>query len=194
MNNSERCDKGYIQGTELLFGEQCKWHKLQAMKNICYSENVALCFEVDFCIVNCVTCSLINFSRSSLSSWSVGSQEAALQDVDYISFLFSTLTGFSSDKLTSLQEADDESILPPSPLSPLSLYPTPLEHFTHHWDVVEVRSLHTIFPTITPHLTNILTRTEASADQKYLKMKLEGTERGGEGRGRKDIVLKIEKC
>lgn len=151
-------------------------------------------FEVDFCIVNCVTCSLINFSRSSLSSWSVGSQEAALQDVDYISFLFSTLTGFSSDKLTSLQEADDESILPPSPLSPLSLYPTPLEHFTHHWDVVEVRSLHTVFPTITPHLTNILTRTEASADQKYLKMKLEGTERGGEGRGRKDIVLKIEKC
>ncbi|TKS82021.1 Testis-expressed protein 10 -like protein [Collichthys lucidus] len=77
--------------------------------------------------------------RSSLSSWSVGSQEAALQDVDYISFLFSTLTGFSSDKLTSLQEADDESILPPSPLSPLSLYPTPLEHFTHHWDVVETK-------------------------------------------------------
>ncbi|KAG8010084.1 Testis-expressed protein 10-like protein [Nibea albiflora] len=75
--------------------------------------------------------------RSSLSSWSIGSQEAALQDVDYISFLFSTLTGFSSDKLTSLQEADDESILPPSPLSPLSLYSTPLEHFTHHWDVVE---------------------------------------------------------
>nr|XP_046255818.1 testis-expressed protein 10 homolog [Scatophagus argus]XP_046255819.1 testis-expressed protein 10 homolog [Scatophagus argus]XP_046255820.1 testis-expressed protein 10 homolog [Scatophagus argus] len=75
--------------------------------------------------------------RSSLSSWSVGSQEAALQDVDYISFLFSTLTGFSSDKLASLQEAGDESALPPSPLSPLSLYPTPLEQFTHHWDVVE---------------------------------------------------------
>lgn len=81
------------------------------------------------------------FSRSSLSGWSVGNQEAALQDVDYISFLFSTLTGFSSDKLTSLQEAGDESALPPSPLSPLSLYPTPLEQFTHHWDVVEVRSL-----------------------------------------------------
>ncbi|XP_040901158.1 testis-expressed protein 10 homolog [Toxotes jaculatrix] len=75
--------------------------------------------------------------RSSLSGWSVGSQEAALQDVDYISFLFSTLTGFSSDKLVSLQEAGDESALPPSPLSPLSLYPTPLEQFTHHWDIVE---------------------------------------------------------
>ncbi|XP_073342232.1 testis-expressed protein 10 homolog [Pagrus major] len=75
--------------------------------------------------------------RSSLSNWSVGSQEAALQDIDYISFLFSTLTGFSSDKLATLQDADDESVLPPSPLSPLSLYPTPLEQFTHHWDVVE---------------------------------------------------------
>ncbi|KAG7242037.1 hypothetical protein INR49_024082 [Caranx melampygus] len=74
---------------------------------------------------------------SSLSGWSVGSQEVALQDVDYISFLFSTLTGFSSDKLATLQEAGDESALPSSPLSPLSLYPTPLEQFTHHWDIVE---------------------------------------------------------
>lgn len=79
---------------------------------------------------------IIHF-RSSLSGWSVGSQEAALRDVDYISFLFSTLTGFSSDKLASLQEAGDESALPPSSLSPLSLYPTSLEQFTHHWDVVE---------------------------------------------------------
>lgn len=73
--------------------------------------------------------------RSSLSGWTVGGQEAALQDVDYISFLFSTLIGFSSEQLNSLQE--DDSTLPPSPLSPLSLYPTPLEQFTHHWDVVE---------------------------------------------------------
>ncbi|XP_056142166.1 testis-expressed protein 10 homolog [Lampris incognitus] len=75
--------------------------------------------------------------RSSLTGWSVGSQETALQEVDYISFLFSTLVGFSSDELATLQEAGDESALPPSPLSPLSLYPTPLEQFTHHWDVVE---------------------------------------------------------
>ncbi|XP_041648847.1 testis-expressed protein 10 homolog [Cheilinus undulatus] len=78
---------------------------------------------------------IIHF-RSSLSGWSIGCQEAALQDVDYISFLFSTLTGFSSDRLASLQE-DEDDYLPPTPLSPLSLYPTPLEQFTHHWDVVE---------------------------------------------------------
>ncbi|XP_028971501.1 testis-expressed protein 10 homolog isoform X2 [Esox lucius] len=75
--------------------------------------------------------------RSSLSGWSVGSPDTAVCDVDYISFLFSILTGFSSDELSTLQEAGDESVLPPSPLSPLSLYPTPLEQFTHHWDVVE---------------------------------------------------------
>uniref|UniRef100_A0A3B3XXB8 Uncharacterized protein n=1 Tax=Poecilia mexicana TaxID=48701 RepID=A0A3B3XXB8_9TELE len=86
---------------------------------------------------------LLHF-RSSLSSWSVGSQEAALQDVDYISFLFSTLAGFSSEHLAALQ--DDETALLPSSLSPLCLYQTPLEHFTHHWDVVEevCRSLETI--------------------------------------------------
>ncbi|XP_017280523.1 testis-expressed protein 10 homolog [Kryptolebias marmoratus] len=73
--------------------------------------------------------------RSSLSGWSVGNQEAAVQDVDYISFLFSTLMGFSSENLSSLQE--DESAMPPSSLAPICLYPTPLEQFTHHWDVVE---------------------------------------------------------
>lgn len=77
--------------------------------------------------------------RSSLSSWSVGRQEAAVQDVDYISFLFSTMTGFSSDKLTSLQEVGDDYVLSPSSLTPLSLYCTHLDQFTHHWDVVEVR-------------------------------------------------------
>lgn len=51
-----------------------------------------------------------------------------------------SLSGFSSDELSTLQEAGDDSVLPPSPLSPLSLYPTPLEQFTHHWDVVEVRT------------------------------------------------------
>lgn len=79
--------------------------------------------------------------RSSPRSWSVGRQEAAVQDVDYISFLFSTMTGFSSDKLASLQALGDDYVLSPSSLTPLSLYCTHLDQFTHHWDVVEVRSL-----------------------------------------------------
>lgn len=75
--------------------------------------------------------------RSSLSGWTVGSPDAALLDVDYISFLFSTLTGFSSEKLGALQEIGDECALPLGALSPLSLYPTAEDHFKHHWDVVD---------------------------------------------------------
>nr|XP_057940448.1 testis-expressed protein 10 homolog [Doryrhamphus excisus]XP_057940449.1 testis-expressed protein 10 homolog [Doryrhamphus excisus] len=74
--------------------------------------------------------------RSSLSGWSLGSQEASLQDVDYISFLFSTLTGFSCDQLSRL-EASRDARVPASPLSPLKLHRTPLEQFTHRWDVAE---------------------------------------------------------
>lgn len=87
---------------------------------------------IDVCVMSWLTMS----SRSSMSGWSVGSQEAALQDVDYFSFLFSTLMGFSSSRLATMQE--DGCSLPRSSLSPLSLYPTPMEQFTHHWDVVEV--------------------------------------------------------
>ncbi|MEQ2217885.1 hypothetical protein XENOCAPTIV_025474 [Xenoophorus captivus] len=97
--------------------------------------------------VYCLRRYLIVFPRSSLSGWSAGSQEAALQDVDYISFLFSTLTGFSSEHLSALQE--DETALLPSPLSPLCLYQTPLEQFTHHWDIVEVRTLLSQSPSCT---------------------------------------------
>lgn len=96
--------------------------------------------HVDYIVYNClIHDNLHNLPfRSSLSSWSVGRQEAAVQDVDYISFLFSTMTGFSSEKLTSLQEVGDDYVLSPSSLTPLSLYCTHFDQFTHHWAVVEV--------------------------------------------------------
>ncbi|KAJ0066131.1 hypothetical protein NL108_001354, partial [Boleophthalmus pectinirostris] len=75
--------------------------------------------------------------RSSVSGWTAGSQEPALQDVDYLSFLFSSLTGFSSEKLSMLQDTAEECVLPLRTLSPLSLHPTPAEHFKHHWDIVD---------------------------------------------------------
>ncbi|XP_029115667.1 testis-expressed protein 10 homolog [Scleropages formosus] len=104
--------------------------------------------EVLACLSRCCTTGRISASlaaslvrlvhlRSSLCGWAVDKQEVAVSDVDYFSFLFSTLTGFSSDELSTLQQAREDSVTPPSPLSPLSLYSTPLEQFTHHWDVVE---------------------------------------------------------
>ncbi|XP_062841389.1 testis-expressed protein 10 homolog isoform X2 [Trichomycterus rosablanca] len=77
--------------------------------------------------------------RSPRSGWSNSSQDMAMRDVDYLSFLFSTLTGFSSEVLQTLQpdDEDDDSLLPSSSLSPLNVFSTPLEQFTHHWDVVE---------------------------------------------------------
>ncbi|XP_026851901.2 testis-expressed protein 10 homolog [Electrophorus electricus] len=75
--------------------------------------------------------------RSPLSGWSSSSHDVPVRDVDYLSFLFSTLTGFSSEGLRELQQADEEGLLPASALSPLSVFSTPLQQFTHHWDVVE---------------------------------------------------------
>ncbi|MFT7816250.1 testis-expressed sequence 10 protein [Arapaima gigas] len=104
--------------------------------------------EVLSCLSRCCTTGRLSASlaaslvrlvhlRSSLCSWAVGKQEVAVSDVDYFSFLFSTLTGFSSDELSTLQQAGEGGATPCSPLSPISLYATPLEQFTHHWDVVE---------------------------------------------------------
>ncbi|XP_017559512.1 testis-expressed protein 10 homolog [Pygocentrus nattereri] len=77
------------------------------------------------------------YLRSPLSGWTSSSQDVPVRDVDYLSFLFSTLTGFSSESLRLLQQADEQGLLASSALSPLSVFTTPLEQFTHHWDVVE---------------------------------------------------------
>lgn len=76
--------------------------------------------------------------RSPLSGWSSSSQDVPVKDVDYLSFFFTTLTGFSSEMLRALQDTDEDGLLPSSTLSPLSVFATTLEQFLHHWDVVEV--------------------------------------------------------
>ncbi|XP_051722105.1 testis-expressed protein 10 homolog [Ctenopharyngodon idella] len=76
--------------------------------------------------------------RSPLSGWSSSSQDVPIKDVDYLSFFFTTLTGFSSEMLQALQDTDEDGLLPSSTLSPLSVFATTLEQFLHHWDVVEV--------------------------------------------------------
>ncbi|XP_043116360.1 testis-expressed protein 10 homolog [Puntigrus tetrazona] len=75
--------------------------------------------------------------RSPLSGWLSSSQDVPVKDVDYLSFFFTTLTGFSSEMLRALQDTDEDSLLPSSTLSPLSIFATTLEQFLHHWDIVE---------------------------------------------------------
>ncbi|XP_056618084.1 testis-expressed protein 10 homolog [Triplophysa dalaica] len=75
--------------------------------------------------------------RSPLSGWSSGSQDVPVKDVDYLSFFFTTLTGFSSETLQALQHTDEDCLMPSSTLSPISVFATSLDQFLHHWDVVE---------------------------------------------------------
>ncbi|XP_070650947.1 testis-expressed protein 10-like isoform X3 [Bos indicus] len=82
--------------------------------------------------------------RSSFSGWksSVKEQNGSVQlnisNVDYFSFLFSTLTGFSKEELTWLQSLRGVPHVIQTQLSPVLLYLTDLDQFLHHWDVTEV--------------------------------------------------------
>ncbi|XP_041104126.1 testis-expressed protein 10 homolog isoform X2 [Polyodon spathula] len=75
--------------------------------------------------------------RSSFSGWTGCVQETAVTDVDYFSFLFSSLTGFSGDELALIQRGNEDGHSSRMQLSPVLLYPTDLEQFGHHWDVAQ---------------------------------------------------------
>lgn len=60
-----------------------------------------------------------------------------MSDVDYFSFLFSTLTGFSKEELTWLQNLRGVPHVIQTQLSPVLLYLTDFDQFIHHWDVTE---------------------------------------------------------
>ncbi|XP_074918744.1 testis-expressed protein 10 isoform X1 [Chelonoidis abingdonii] len=84
--------------------------------------------------------------RSSFAGWKCQVQDSSVNDVDYFSFLFSTLTGFSKEELTSLQSIKGKPHISQTQLSPVHLYLTDLDQFLHHWAVTEVvcHSLSTI--------------------------------------------------
>ncbi|TFK01888.1 Testis-expressed sequence 10 protein-like protein [Platysternon megacephalum] len=84
--------------------------------------------------------------RSSFAGWKSQVQDSSVNDVDYFSFLFSTLTGFSKEELTSLQSIKGKPHISQTQLSPVHLYLTDLDQFLHHWAVTEVvcHSLSTI--------------------------------------------------
>nr|XP_019584794.1 PREDICTED: testis-expressed sequence 10 protein isoform X4 [Rhinolophus sinicus] len=75
--------------------------------------------------------------RSSFSGWKYSVKDWLMSDVDYFSFLFSTLTGFSKEELTWLQNLRGVPHVIQTQLSPVLLYLTDLDQFLHHWDVTE---------------------------------------------------------
>nr|XP_060637476.1 testis-expressed protein 10 [Anolis sagrei ordinatus]XP_060637477.1 testis-expressed protein 10 [Anolis sagrei ordinatus]XP_060637479.1 testis-expressed protein 10 [Anolis sagrei ordinatus] len=78
--------------------------------------------------------------RSSFVGWKYPVQGSSLADMDYFSFLFSTLTGFSREELTNLQSIRGKPHISQTQLSPVHLYLTDLEQFSFHWAVTEVVS------------------------------------------------------
>nr|XP_056713965.1 testis-expressed protein 10 [Euleptes europaea] len=66
--------------------------------------------------------------------------QSSVTDVDYFSFLFSTLTGFSKEELTSLQSIRGRPHISQTQLSPVQLYLTDLDQFLYHWAVTEMVS------------------------------------------------------
>ncbi|XP_052032437.1 testis-expressed protein 10 [Apodemus sylvaticus] len=79
----------------------------------------------------------ILYMRSSFSGWSHSVNDCLMTDVDYLSFLFSTLTGFSKEELAWLQNLRGVPHVIQTSLSPVLLYLTDLDQFSHHWDITE---------------------------------------------------------
>ncbi|KAM3823054.1 testis-expressed protein 10 isoform 3-T4 [Vipera latastei] len=78
--------------------------------------------------------------RSSFVAWKYPVQSHSVTDMGYFSFLFSTLTGFSSEELSNLQNIRGKPHINQTLLSPIQLYLTDLEQFSYHWTMAEVAS------------------------------------------------------
>ncbi|KAK9396647.1 testis-expressed sequence 10 protein [Crotalus adamanteus] len=78
--------------------------------------------------------------RSSFVAWKYPAQNHSVTDMGYFSFLFSILTGFSSEELSNLQNIRGKPHINQTLLSPVQLYLTDLEQFSYHWTMAEVVS------------------------------------------------------
>ncbi|XP_039184391.1 testis-expressed protein 10 homolog isoform X3 [Crotalus tigris] len=76
--------------------------------------------------------------RSSFVAWKYPAQNHSVTDMGYFSFLFSILTGFSSEELSNLQNIRGKPHINQTLLSPVQLYLTDLEQFSYHWTMAEL--------------------------------------------------------
>lgn len=85
-------------------------------------------------------------TRSTFSGWTSSVDSSIMSDVDYFSFLFSTLAGFSSEELSWLQDRRGSPHICQTQVSPVRLYLTDHNQFDHHCTVTEAvcQSLSTV--------------------------------------------------
>ncbi|XP_078543810.1 testis-expressed protein 10 isoform X2 [Lissotriton helveticus] len=76
-------------------------------------------------------------TRSTFSGWTSSVDSSIMSDVDYFSFLFSTLAGFSSEELSWLQDRSGSPHICQTQVSPVRLYLTDHNQFDHHYTVTE---------------------------------------------------------
>uniref|UniRef100_A0A6I8PSC2 Testis expressed 10 n=1 Tax=Ornithorhynchus anatinus TaxID=9258 RepID=A0A6I8PSC2_ORNAN len=130
----------------------------------------------------------ILYMRSAFAGWKCSVQESSMSDVDYLSFLFSTLTGFSGEELTWLQSIRGNPHISQTPLSPVRLYLTDLDQFLHHWAVTEavchslstipsrIQCLDILQSAITKHLAGLAVIPDSTAASVLCVVKKEDAE------------------
>ncbi|XP_072268183.1 testis-expressed protein 10 isoform X2 [Pyxicephalus adspersus] len=82
-------------------------------------------------------------TRSPFGNWMCPVIESTMQDVDYFSFLFSTLIGFSKEKLAWMQNNKITFPLSKTRVSRVCIYLTQQPFFVHHWTVTQTPNLNT---------------------------------------------------
>lgn len=106
------------------------------------SELLALLSQ--FCITERFSPNLISkligifHARSSFGNWMYSALETTMFDVDYFSFLFSALIGFSSEQLSWMQSNKISSKVSSTRVSTITLYLSDQPYFAHHWTVTQV--------------------------------------------------------
>ncbi|CAN2391881.1 Testis-expressed sequence 10 protein [Pristimantis euphronides] len=107
------------------------------------SSDLLVCLS-QFCITERFSPSLISkllgifHARSSFGNWMYSAPETTIIDVDYFSFLFSAMMGFSTEQLSWMQSNKISSRVSSTRVSPITLYLTDQPYFTHHWTVMQM--------------------------------------------------------
>ncbi|KAM4028053.1 testis-expressed protein 10 isoform 2-T2 [Anomaloglossus baeobatrachus] len=77
-------------------------------------------------------------ARSSFGNWMCSNFETTIFDVDYFSFLFSALIGFSAEQLSWMQSNKITSKVSCTGISPITLFLTDQQFFTHHRKIMQI--------------------------------------------------------